>query len=337
MAKNPIFPYPTLRDAVTFELRGVALDGEPAAGDAIRPRERFVYLHQHFRDEWAEARVEAVCCINPAELERFEAAHGPVELRLTAHCRPTNARETLRLTPSRREAGRFNGTLTLPRDGFRGRVNLRPIATATVAGVAHRTVAVGEEWAVYFDPAPSFRINETLPVRWANFKAEDAAAVARQFSDADHVADLDGPLPAVLLNADFEGLSAVLGDRAGRGAVERALHDGQRMSIARSVWMALVQDAAAAVRVPDEPDADPEPPEKEWQAEVLRRVLPMIDPSLSEAEALRRCATDWREHPGSAAFAARAEAAVGELIEANKTLRRTLRTLTRGGVLANDA
>ena len=333
MAADTIFPYPTLRDPLEFSVRSVMLDGEPAGGDALRPADRLIYLYEHFRQSWEEVTVSTVCTAGAAELDHFEAEHGGVEVRLTAHCRATNARDTAVMSRSRREPGRWTAEMILPRDGYRGRVNLRPVATATVEGIAYRTVAAADEWAVYFDPAPSIRINETLPVKWVDFDAADAPAVAKRFSAADHVVDLDGTIPTVLLNSSFENLHALLDDRKGRAPVERALHDGHRLSIARGVWMALIQDAAAAVESVDTGDDTPAMPTKEWQAEVLDQILPLIDPELSEDEALRLCAGEWRSHPGSATFASRAQAVAGEVVDASKVLRRTLKTLTRGGKL----
>lgn len=339
MAADTIFPYPTLRDPLEFEVRAVTLDGQPAGGDAVRPNDRLIYLYEHFTKSWDEVCVQAVCTAGAAELDRFEADHGEVVVRLTAHCRATNTRDTVTMARSRREPGRWSADMTLPRDGYRGRVNLRPAATATVGGVAHRTVAAADEWALYFDPAPSIRINETLPVKWVDFTSEKAPPVARQFDTADHVVDLDETVPTVLLNSAFENLHALLNDRKGRDPVEQALHDGHRLSIARGVWMALAHDAAAAVEPADEDDvgSGAAKPTKEWQAEVLGRVLPLIDPNLSEDEALRLCAADWRTHPGSGTFAARVQAAAGEIVDANKVLRRTLSNLTKRGVIGGDA
>ncbi|MGP0065013.1 MAG: hypothetical protein ACLQGP_15625 [Isosphaeraceae bacterium] len=103
----------------------------------------------------------------------------------------------------------------------------------------------------------------------------------------------------------------------------KGVHDMLPLGIARSVWMALVADAMAAVRVEGDA-AGPEWPEAAWQAEVLRRVLRRVSSRKSDRELLELAATDWRTHPGAAAFWARAEAAVGDLIRADETLRRLI-------------
>src|SRR6266480_5160264 len=97
--------------------------------------------------------------------------------------------------------------------------------------------------------------------------------------------------------------------------------------------MTLVTDSMSAIRN-GEDDEEPEWPERGWHAEVLQRVLPEIDPTRSETELLHLAATEWRSHPGSATFLSRAEAAIGEIIQANKSLRKTMQTLMREGVVS---
>jgi hypothetical protein len=245
---NTIFPYPTVRQTVLLEVTEAKLDGEPLDEQAFRSKDRLVYLFGHFRQEWSEAILSVTCSLPAEVLDRFENRHGAVGMQAIAHCRPTNAREGFSLERSRREPGRWKGTLTLTRDGFRGRVTLEANATATVHDIDYRLVAASEEWWVYFDPVASFRINGALPVRWCRFKDEEAPAIAKQFSDSAYVVNLDDFMPTILLNADFEGLDLLLNDKKSRSAVEQALHDGQRMAIGRGVWMARIQDSVAAVR-----------------------------------------------------------------------------------------
>jgi hypothetical protein len=83
--------------------------------------------------------------------------------------------------------------------------------------------------------------------------------------------------------------------------------------------MALVADALAAVREQTNEAGETEPdwPDADWQREVLEQVLPQVAPGKSDRELLKLAATDWRAHPGAAAFYASAEAVVGDIIRAN--------------------
>jgi hypothetical protein len=99
--------------------------------------------------------------------------------------------------------------------------------------------------------------------------------------------DLDGPSPRLLLNSGFDGLSALLDDRKGRGGSDRALHDFKRTSIARATWLALITESLADVQGdPNDPDDELAWPPTEWKAEVLKYVLPRIEPGKSERDLL---------------------------------------------------
>ena len=89
--------------------------------------------------------------------------------------------------------------------------------------------------------------------------------------------------------------------------------------------MGLVAAAMAAVRTEDDSGAvRADWPEAEWQREVLRRVLPRVEPGKPERELLELAATVWRAHPGAGDFYASAEAAVGDIIRVDESLRRLI-------------
>jgi hypothetical protein len=156
-----------------------------------------------------------------------------------------------------------------------------------------------------------------------NFKdpPAEAPAIVRDFPDSTHVVSFDGGMPEVLLNSTFPGLEPILKDQPTRRGTDKALHDMQRASIARAVWMALVADSLAAVRPGDE-DEPPDWPDEDWQKEVLDRILVGIDSSKSREELLTMAAEEWRSHPGATVYYSRAEAVIGDIVKANETLRR---------------
>jgi hypothetical protein len=90
-------------------------------------------------------------------------------------------------------------------------------------------------------------------------------------------------MPEILLNQSFDGLEPLLRDAKDRSPVEQALHDGTRMAIARSVWMALISDAMAGVQLAEN-GGNPSWLEREWQTEVLKRIFPDVHPTASESE-----------------------------------------------------
>jgi hypothetical protein len=163
-----------------------------------------------------------------------------------------------------------------------------------------------------------------------DFHSPDAPALARAFQTSTHVVDLGGGSPRLLLNSGFHGLVALLDDRKGRKGAELALHDFQRTSIARATWLTLITEAIAEVRGdPSDPTDEPMWPATEWKTEVLKYVLPQIDPGKSELELLALAAGDWRGE-GAGQFFARAEAVVGEkLVRANECVRRYVQSVER--------
>jgi hypothetical protein len=245
-------------------------------------------------------------------------------LIVVVNCRPTNTRQALKLRPT--QHGQWEGTLELERDNYRDRADLRAVLTPGAGLLARKPVGFAPAWHVYLDEPPSFRLRGTLAVRWVNFKSDPMAPqLARDFPDSTHVVSFAGGLPEVLLNSNFPGLEAILKDQANRRGTDKALHDMQRASIARAVWMALTGDAMAAIK-PGEDDEEPDWPDEDWQREVLDRVLRLIDPTKSEAELLRMAADEWRSHPGAAEFYTRAEAIIGDIVKANEMLRRFAQT-----------
>jgi hypothetical protein len=89
--------------------------------------------------------------------------------------------------------------------------------------------------------------------------------------------------------------------------------------------MELVAVAMAAIRVEEGEGGgavQAEWPEAEWQCDVLRRVLPRVAPGKPERELLEMAATEWRSHPGAGEFYPRADAAVGDMIHTDESVRR---------------
>jgi hypothetical protein len=316
-----LYSYPTLKSEMTFELGTPVLDEVPS-GSLRQPESRTVSLF-HAKRVWRRVRLPITVTVDTGLLKAYEDEHGETSLVVAANCRPTNTRQALTLHAT--QHGEWEGTLELERDNFRDRVELRSVLTPPGGPLARKPVGFAPAWNVYFDEPPSFRFRGTLAVRWVNFKSPDEKSLAKEFPDSTHVVSFDGGMPEVLLNSDFPGLQPILKDQPNRRGTDKALHDMQRTSIARAVWMALVADSLAAVK-PGEEDEPADWPDEDWQREVLERVLRTIDPSKSDDHLLRMAADDWRSHPGAAVFYSRAEAIIGDIVKANETLRRFAHT-----------
>jgi hypothetical protein len=319
--KDTIYSYGTLELPPRMRVVGVRLDGA-ARPAAIKSADRRVDLFEE-RTAWRRAELDLELAADGDAARDFETRHGELAAIAVAHCRPTRTRQPARLARSQRDAARWEGTLELDRDNFRGRALLRPRLTAAVGGIAHRTVAEPAAWALHFDEPAGLRLGGRLRVRWMDFRSESADPLAKQFPDSSHVVCFGAgdETPELWLNASFEGLDGLLRDGE-REDAERGVHSLLRTDIARGVWMELLAVAMTAVRIDDGGRADW--PEAEWQREVLRRVLPRVAPGKPERELLELAATEWRSHPGAGGFYARAGAVVGDLIKADESLRRLI-------------
>lgn len=317
-----LYPYPTLRAELAFDVAAPLLDGDAASDSVRQPELRAVNLFGA-AGGWRRATLPISAQIDKTVLKEYQSRQGgDTTLLVVANCRPTNTRQAVALEAS--GEGEWEGALELDRDNYRGRVEVRPLLTQSGGKLARKPVGFGVPWNVYFDRPNSFRFAGTLAVRWVNFRSPDAPALARQFPDSTHVVSFEKGMPEILLNEDFGGLHSMLKDQARRGT-DKGLHDLLRTSIARSVWMALTSDALAAV-VPGDGDEGPLWPAEEWQKEVLRRVALAIEPGKSDAELLELAAGEWRTHPDAGRFQSFAEAFVGDVVKANETLRRFAQT-----------
>ncbi len=320
-----MFPYDTLSggDPPTLTISALRLDGATRA-HLINKEESAVHLYED-PQLWHRAALDLELTGDPAVVREFENEHGRISAVVVANCLPTNTRQPLQLTRSDVDPGRWSGTLELDRDNIRGRVAVVTTLTATVSAVPHRPVCLAPGWTVYADEPESLLLKGTLRVRWENFKNPDTALPARDFPNSTHMVVFAGAMPQLWLNSGFDGLRPLLSDRKDRRDIaDKGLHDFQRTGIARGVWMALIADALAGVRLDAAEDGADEPdwPETPWQAEILRLVLPEVAPGKSDRELLRLVVDDWRQQPAAAEFFARAEAVVGDIVKANESLRR---------------
>uniref|UniRef100_A0A7C4LMD1 Uncharacterized protein n=1 Tax=Schlesneria paludicola TaxID=360056 RepID=A0A7C4LMD1_9PLAN len=331
--KSIIYPYPTLRGGIELKVTEVRADGNCVSLEPPYASESAIDVQQLIGNQWKELTIDFDVRSQPQGLQSFEKEHGHVTLTVVASCRPTNVRQSAAPTRSKLDHAVWSGRMAIQRQSFREKIRLRAIATGQHGGVANRPIGFSNEITLHLDPTNSFRVAGALPVVWCDFQSSEAPPLAKQFQDAPYVVNLEKPLPEILLNAAFEGLEPLLRDSKDRTKIEQALHDSTRMSIARSVWMTLLGTAMSGIRC-DDPDEDPEWPDSDWQAEILKRILPEIDPTRSDSELLRLAASEWRQYPGSATFLSRAEAVIGDLIQANKSLRKTIQTLNREGIVA---
>lgn len=209
---------------------------------------------------------------------------------------------------------------------MRGPVSLQAHLAGTVSGGAHRYLASADEWTLYFEQAPSPSPKGALPIQWVDFSANDAPVFLKKYVNEPMYADLEAtPLPKIYLNKGFDGLAALFVEKPRPAGARLALHEAERISLAKGVWLALFQSALASV---DEPEENEEPDWPQgWQGEVLKKMLARIHPEL-EAGARLSQAVQERKSDGARHFESLVLAAVSQdMIKEGKGLRTSLMAL----------
>ena len=328
--KERIYAYPILEPPPRLRVAGLRLDGAPRPS-LLRPADFRADVFEE-GTAWRRAELDLELAANVDAVREFEEQHGELAAVVVAQCTATRVRQSARLARSRRDGARWEGTIELDRDNYRGRALLRPLLIAAVGGVAHRPVAEPDGWAVYFDEPTFLSPGGRLRLRWVDFRGVGADPLVRQFADSTHVVRFgagDDP-PEVWLNASFAGLEPLLDDG------ERRRRRAGRAQPGAIDYRAGRLDGAAGRRHGGHPRGGG----RQGRAGGLARgrvaaERPAPGPAPGRAgEAAARAARVGGHRvavaPGACEFQARAGAAVGDLVRADEAVRRLIQTKEEG-------
>jgi len=127
----------------------------------------------------------------------------------------------------------------------------------------------------------------------------------------------------------FDGLAALLGDRK-RPASEKPLHNAERVSIARTVWMALFNTSIASIVEPDDDDGVPDWPADDWKRKVLKKMLSRIYPLKSDAERLQVALDVWNSNERAGQLESLGQVKIDAINRVPRLLRLTLDLINKG-------
>ncbi len=322
------FPYKTIGGDIELRITDGKLDDDDFPKNPFTPDQRLVQLYDLDKKSWRHVALELEL-IGPAEeIAALERSGSEVTATVVAHCPATQLRQTIRLQRAGGKAVKWYGTAELDRDNYRRRAELVGLVVGTAAGRPYRHLGRSEPWSVHFDEPAVLPLEGTLRVQWVDFKSPGEQAFLKDHCDKPYFTDLSDAVPTVYLNKcdDFASLPAIMDDRRRTNKWDNALHDSQRVGIARSVWLAMLNTALAAVEE-DEDGGDPDWPTEDWKRQVLQALLPRIYPDVSLEQALAQAIADRRTPDGAATLESRAEAAISAQVGAGKILRRTLDAL----------
>lgn len=322
-----IFPFPTMSGTVSLILSNGGLDGGGWPRVPYVPDRQLVALYDLDKETWSDAEFDVEVTLPAEELAAFEE-DGEVKVLLRIECSRTLYREVLPLRRHSSEPNRWKGTLEVSRQNYRGAATV----TAVVAGVVRerpdRFVAHSTDWTLHVDEPEARPMTGTMKVRWMDFDhPEEGLDFLKEYGEREFFVDMQSEVPILYLNKSerFEGLPELLDDRR-RKDDDRPLHNSERVSVARSVWMGLINASIASIRC-EEDTLDW--PLEEWKSLVLKRALAKAYPLLSENELLKEACESWKSPERAAELESRLQLAVEDLVSAGKLLRRSLDILKR--------
>ena len=307
-------------------LRDGLVEDVPLTGEEWNRAQRSLLLWKRDDIEWNKVRFEIEIVAPQKEIEKLGKERDDLSVVVSAQCVATNLRQAVIALPSPLDESMWSCSLELDRRNMRGPVSLQAHLAGTVSGQAHRYLASADEWMLYFEQAASPTPRGALPIQWVDFGADDAPVFLKKFVNEPMYADLEGtPLPKIYLNKGFEGLAALFVEKPRPMGARLALHEAERIGMAKGIWLALFQIALAAVEEPEEGE-EPDWPDG-WQGEVLKKMLARVHPELDPAGRLDK-AIQERRSDGARQFESLVLAAVSQdLIKEGKGLRTSLMAL----------
>lgn len=320
-----IFPYKTITGTVTLQLSGGGLDGGDWPRVPYIPNRQLVQLYDLDKNDWADAQFRVEVTLPAEQLASFEE-EGDVSVLLSVECSRTLYRLVFPLQRHSTEANRWIGVLNVYRENFRGVADVHAVIVGTALSRDDRYVGWSPGWTLHFDEPEVRPITGAMKVRWMDFEnPEPDLNFLKDYSEHEFFSDMQSEAPTLYLNKSqaFDGLHALLGDRR-RGRDERPLHDAERTSIARSVWMGLINTAIASIR---HEDGVPDWPSEDWKRLVLKRAIAKAYPLHGEDERLREVFESRDSTERSADLESRLQSVVDDLISAGRRLRNTLKYL----------
>lgn len=323
-----IYPYPVLNGDVTLRIGGVALDGNNVVPEFVDQERQTIGISSIGNTRWEtlsfNVRVDG-------PVSELSIADGPwinVTAVVTANCKRSNTRVSVRLEPEEGSPARWKGTAELDRVDWFGTITISAIVVATVDGVDRRVVGSADPWHIALDDLPRPPVGQAMSIIWEKFGAplEDGRSYLGMYSGEPYFLKIDQTDPVLFLNKDFEGLEGLLRDRRHRPPAERALHDHARGAIAAEAWLLLFIDALAHVVI-DESGDIAWPEESEWRTNALRVLLDSMY-GAADDETLRRAREDWSDPDSAANVLERALPAASVQARLARLLRGAISTLS---------
>lgn len=322
--KVQIFPYQTLQGDVRLVLSGGGLDDGEWSKVPYTPDRRLVQLYNLDKEDWKRAEFKVQVQGPADEIAKFDKQGAEARCVAVLECSRTCYRQSIVLMRATSEPAKWVGTVEVERANFAGKASVHALIVGKTGSLDNRYLALSESWLVYFDPPDIPPLSGTMRVQWQDFdQPDEGLTFLTDFAEHSYYTDLQSETPTLYLNRSqrFDGLSALLDDRP-RKPGERPLHNAERVSIARTVWMAMLHAAIASVGRDE--DGVAEWPPEDWKRSVLKKLLSKVFPDKSQDELLEEAMQAWNSNDRAGQLESWVQAAIDRNIGAGKLLQRTL-------------
>jgi len=324
---NTLFPYETLSAPLRLTITNLRIDDANPTVDVLVSDARLVNVDQLPSENWSTASFTVSVSGNQAEVESFEKKGAELTLHLVVNCALTNIRQVVRLERAAGAETRWVGKISVDRLSFRGRAAVYGVLAGTTNGTTSRFLGQTAEWSVHFDVPAVLPLEGSLPVKWLDFTSKRAPKHLQENQHEPFYADLTSQRPTVYLNSSIPGYQNLLSDRKARPPLDAALHNAERIGIARAVWLQLLGASVAGIAL--EEDEEPAWPGVEWEKQVLKALLPSMYGESSESEALHQAAHARYNNDGARDLQSRALLAISKRMGVARILSQSMNKLAR--------
>lgn len=312
-----IFPYATYPGRVEARLRARGI----APSDAqmlVLDLYRIVDLSANARRGWTSVSLRLDIGLSDTGPGPLAAIGSDPRVFIEVECDKTHGRWAVPAEPTG-EPYSWTAKVDIEREAVAGRIVLRPLVSSPSSAGNYLLAPDYSEWAIYVDEPSAPVIEGSIQVIWRTFAEDTEYPFLAEYRDQPFFTDYGPELPILFLNRGFAGLPELLEDRRGRKPIERALHDLEEVSIARTVWDGLL-DVSLASLVVDEETSEVTMPEAEWQQQVIRVLLPGLYPDMAEGDALQQLYEDHQDAAGVKTIESRSQIAVARQLSAHSKL-----------------
>ena len=285
-----IFPYKTIKGKINLSIDGTIKMGGPDGLSELdselidEEAKRIDIQDEVLGSDSKFLQIPLQIKASPKDIKDLD---GDLSIMIVAKCPTTRLRQSINPDVIRPDLGIWKGVIKLDLINFKQAINVMGILSGSAMDLSDRFFGKTEVWTIYLDDMAKPVGRGALPVLWIDFTNSEEHYYLRSYRNEPYYLNLSENPPELYLNSAFEGLPELFPDEGRPIGPLLPLHESTRIGIAKAVWLELFQVAVTGIRDPDIEDTDEEPqwPEKQWQVDVLKQILPKIKTEVDMDEA----------------------------------------------------